>query len=537
MFQADFMSDSFNGRRPSPRHVVGSAVRLLLCAALLAAGGHQGGIRAQEEPPIAVVLRKAPARVANVELESWLPAVTRFYSKRDFKPAWTTGEGFSPVGGSAIRTLREAQAEGLTPEEYVVPSFIEPPVRRDAAALAVLEVMLSLAVVRYAHDLGWGVTLPSEVDQDNTYAERPFAPDVVLERVVSATDPGAALAAFAPPGVAYPMLKQGLANLRAVHTGGGWTMVSAGPTLRAGDKGPRVQELRTKLLELGDLPAAAPPGDLFDDDLVAALKQFQYRHGLEPDGVYGPRAVADLNVPLTTRIQQLRLGLERLRWLPRAPEGRRIGVNIAAFMAYVFEGDQIVFETRTVVGKQVHATPMFSRDMTYLVINPYWNVPPSITRSEILPKIAKDPDYLARNHMEMEGGSVRQLPGPWNSLGRFKFMFPNPYNIYMHDTPSRALFERADRTGSHGCVRLEKPAELAALLLGPQGWTPERIAAAVATGEQTIVTLTRPIPVYLTYVTAFLGRDNLMHYRRDVYGRDKKLIDALARRGRGAWEE
>jgi L,D-transpeptidase YcbB len=318
---------------------------------------------------------------------------------------------------------------------------------------------------------------------------------------------------------------------------GGWSTVSAGPTLRAGDSGPRVQELRARLIERGDLSAGSPASERFDASLVTALKQFQDRHGLEPDGVYGPKVVSELNVPLATRIQQVRLGLERLRWLPPAPAGRRIGVNLADFKAYVFDGDQVIFETRTVVGKEFHETPMFSRLMTYLVINPYWNVPPSITRSEILPKMKKDPDYLARNHMEMNGSSIRQLPGPWNSLGRFKFMFPNPHNIYMHDTPARALFERADRTGSHGCIRLEKPAELAALLLGPQGWTPERIAAAVASGEQTVVTLTTPIPVYISYVTAFLGPDGLTHYRRDVYGRDKDLLDALARRGQGAWEK
>jgi murein L,D-transpeptidase YcbB/YkuD len=247
--------------------------------------------------------------------------------------------------------------------------------------------------------------------------------------------------------------------------------------------------------------------------------------------------VSELNVPLATRIQQVRLGLERLRWLPPSPPGRRVGVNLADFKAYVFEGDEIIFETRTVVGKAFYETPMFSKLMTYIVINPYWNVPPSIARREILPKVNEDPDYLARNHMEMDGGSIRQLPGPWNSLGRFKFMFPNHHNIYMHDTPARAAFARADRTGSHGCIRLEKPAELAALLLGPQGWTSERIAAAVATGEQTVVPLKTPIPVYISYVTAFLGPDGLMHYRRDVYGRDKNLLDALARRGQGAWEK
>jgi murein L,D-transpeptidase YcbB/YkuD len=157
-------------------------------------------------------------------------------------------------------------------------------------------------------------------------------------------------------------------------------------------------------------------------------------------------------------------------------------------------------------------------------------------RSELLPKAKADPDYLARNHLEYDGTSMRQLPGPSNSLGRFKFMFPNPHNIYLHDTPARALFNEADRAFSHGCVRLEKPAELAALLLGDQGWTAERIRAAVETGVETVVTLEKPIPVYISYITAFLGADGLMHYRRDVYGRDQKLVAALQQVSQGAWD-
>jgi len=229
--------------------------------------------------------------------------------------------------------------------------------------------------------------------------------------------------------------------------------------------------------------------------------------------------------------------MERLRWLPPTTSGRRIAVNIADFRAYVFDGDSITFETRAVVGKRFHETPMFTALMTYVVINPYWNVPPSIARSEILPKIKADANYLAKNHMEMEGNRIRQLPGPWNSLGRFKFMFPNPHNIYLHDTPARALFSEADRAFSHGCVRLEKPAELAAVLLGSQGWTPERIRATVETGAQTVINLATPIPVTLSYATAFRTPDGLLHYGRDIYGRDRKLLAALEARSEGSWEQ
>jgi murein L,D-transpeptidase YcbB/YkuD len=175
--------------------------------------------------------------------------------------------------------------------------------------------------------------------------------------------------------------------------------------------------------------------------------------------------------------------------------------------------------------------------MTYVVINPYWNVPTSIARGEILPKIRKDPNYLSRNHMEMNGSTVRQLPGPWNALGRYKFIFPNVHNVYLHDTPSKALFDRTQRAYSHGCVRVDNPAGLAAVLLARQGWTPERIASSVDTGTETVVTLDVPIPVHITYVTAFMDQDGKLNYRRDVYGRDRKLIAALERRSAGTWAQ
>lgn len=500
---------------------------------LLAAAGL--GATAQSDSAIAAALRAIPGATAHASLEQALPDVSRFYERREFRPAWTDATSLSAAGASVLDTLRQADADGLSAEEYLLTSLTTP--IASATAAAQVDVLMSLVVARYAHDLGWGVTLPSEVDKDNTYDLRPYSAAEILDHVAGSPNPGAALAGYAPAGVAYGLLKEALSRLRSFRDHGGWSTVSPGPALRSGMRDPRVRELRTLLIERGDLPAGAPPSDLFDSDLVTALKQFQDRHGLAADGVYGPMVVSELNVPLATRIQQVRLGLERLRWLPTSTSGRRIGVNLADFKAYVFEGDQIIFETRTVVGKQYHETPMFDGLMTYVVINPYWNVPPSIARAEILPKIKADPGYLSRNHMELEGGSVRQLPGPWNSLGRFKFMFPNSHNVYLHDTPARALFGQADRAASHGCIRLEKPAELAALLLAPQGWTAERIAATVTSGAQTAVTLTTPVPVFISYITAFVGPDDLLHYRRDIYGRDRKLLAALAQRRQGSWEQ
>ena len=487
--------------------------------------------------PIATALREAPAVAASVSFEGELPELNKFYSKRQLQPAWTVGPALSPAAESALGELRRAHDEGLNDEDYLVGPITALAAKRDPSKSAELDVLVSMGVARYAHDLGWGITMPSEVDRGHLYQTKPFVADEVLDAVVRAPEPGAVLHAYRPTTFVYDQFARMLTDLRAIQARGGWKTGSTGPVLRPGDTGPRVGELRALLVERGDLPATAAAGDTFDADLTEGLKRFQLRHGLAEDGVYGAATVSELNVPLSTRIQQIRLAMERLRWLPDYATGRRIAVNLADFRTYVFDGDSIAFETRSVIGKRFHETPMFQGTMTYLVINPYWNIPPSIARNEILPKVKADPGYLAKNHMEMNGSSIRQTPGPWNSLGRFKFMFPNSHNIYLHDTPARALFAQADRAFSHGCVRLEKPAELAALLLAEQGWTPERIQAAVATGKQVVVTLDKPIPVTIGYATAFRTPDGLLHYRRDVYGRDAKLLAALEQRSAGSWQK
>lgn len=490
---------------------------------------------AQPPPPLAVALERPSADLVHAQLEGFLPVLQRHYGSIGFRPIWTDDSGLTARGRALIEALGRAESEGLDPDDYLVDVLTSPAGRE--SELVTLELMLSATALRFARDLGWGVTVPSEVDRANTYEPRPFDADAILRALTDSEDPGRTLLALAPSGPAYDALRNALVELRRIRDRGGWQPATPGAVLRPGDTGPRVRELRDQLIARGDLRDASE-SDVFDHALQEALIRFQHRHGLEPDGIHGPAVVSELNVPVATRIQQVRLGLERLRWLPHPFTGRRIGVNLAAFKTYVIDDDKVVFATRAVVGKQYHETPMFTGSMTYIVINPYWNVPPSIARTEILPKARRDPGYLERNHMEMDGAMVRQRPGPWNSLGRFKFMFPNPHNVYLHDTPARPLFARAERAFSHGCIRIERPADLAALLLQPQGWTPEKIAATVDTGQQTVVPLTTPIPVNISYATAFLDpEDGTLHYRRDVYGRDRKLVEALARRGSGTWEQ
>jgi L,D-transpeptidase YcbB len=259
------------------------------------------------------------------------------------------------------------------------------------------------------------------------------------------------------------------------------------------------------------------------------LRTFQERNGLDADGAVGPGTLEALNVPAADRVRQIEINLDRWRWLPRDLGERYVMVNIAGFALDVIEAGKPALSMRVVAGKPTNRTPMFTGTMTHLVLNPYWNVPSGILKKEILPHIARDPGYLARQNMEMlPGGKVRQKPGANNALGKIKFLFPNRFDVYLHDTPSRSLFSRSVRTFSHGCIRVEKPLELAEYLLKEDpAWTPEKIQKALAKGKESWVKIPNPLPVHLAYWTAWVDDAGVTQFRKDVYGRDKPLAEKL----------
>jgi murein L,D-transpeptidase YcbB/YkuD len=372
----------------------------------------------------------------------------------------------------------------------------------------------------------------------------------VIRAAAAAPDIAAFVAGFEPAQPEYQRLKAALADYRALAAAGGWTTIQDGPTLKPGMSGPRVMELRQRL----GVPVA-PGGDrlLFDGTLAEAVAAFQGRHGLEQDGLVGQNTLAALNVPVEERVQQMLLNMERRRWMPDDPGVRYVFVNLADFELKVVDGPKTVFDTRVVVGAPYHRTPVFSDEMTYVEINPYWNVPPSIARNELLPKIKADPGYLAANNFELLSNwsdsatavdpytvdwsamaperftyKVRQGPGPGNALGHIKFMFPNQFNVYLHDTPARSLFAKDQRSFSHGCIRVEDPETFGSFVLGQQpGWSLAAIDAAIATGQRQVVGLAAPLPVHIAYLTAWVNKDGTVNFRRDVYGRDDKLAAAL----------
>ncbi|WP_443024837.1 L,D-transpeptidase family protein [Sphingomonas sp. Leaf37] len=337
-------------------------------------------------------------------------------------------------------------------------------------------------------------------------------------------------AALPPPYSGYDGLKAGLERYRSIAAAGGWSTLAAGPDLAMGATGARVLALRQRLaVEDADVAAS---GSSFDAALVEGVRRAQRRYGLNPTGTVAGQTLAALNIPAAARVRQIMANMERWRWLPQQLPRDRIQVNIAAAVLTVFDGDAPVMSMRAVTGRPGDETPMLSSTIHSVVINPPWNVPTSIATKELWPKEKASPGYFKRNGFRViDGTRLQQRAGDQSALGRYKFDFDNAFSVYLHDTPSRAKFASFSRLASHGCVRLEKPADLAELLLkGDPAWTPEAIAAAVDKGDTVRARLTKPVSVYLLYWTAFASGNGQMNFRADPYGWDSTLASKIEAR-------
>jgi murein L,D-transpeptidase YcbB/YkuD len=341
------------------------------------------------------------------------------------------------------------------------------------------------------------------------------------------------LSAYEPVHPQYQLLKRGIGRYRAA-SGTPWLAIAlpAGTKkIEPGDSSAVIGEIRARLQLLGDSSAAA--GDRYEATFEAAVKNFQERHGIKPDGVIGASFLKAINVPVEDRLRTMLVNIERLRWMPEKNPPNLLLVNIPEFRLHVYEDGLEVSSMDVVVGSRATSTVVFSDSLTKIVFSPSWGVPASITRNEILPAMRKDPAYLAKHDMEVIGGTkelpeLRQRPGPANPLGQVKFLFPNSHDIYMHDTPSRALFARDSRAGSHGCVRLSRAEELAVYLLRANpDWPVDRIQSAMEAGKETTVQLTEPRPVMIGYFTAWVDDRGRLNFRDDVYGHDAKLAREL----------
>lgn len=527
----------------------------LLAATALAALAFTGCHRREMPPEVSqiiqatVVAETVPASIKEQKerARAW-GEMRHFYEKRQFQPAWITDQGPRPQTAELLKAIDASAVDGLDPERYhkgrlasllqeveSMKSYDEPAAQR---MLAYADMHLTYTFLTLAAHLATGRQQPETLRIDWYTKPRNVDLDARLETALA--DEGKlddALRTLRPPEDGYKPLVAALARYREIAARGGWPAVPPpAKKLKAGARDEHVGALKARLRAEGDLAALGKgeaESDAFDPAVTAAVSRFQKRHGLAITGKVDKDTLEELNVPAAARVRQIEINLERWRWMPADLGDRYIRVNIPEFKMALIENGQPALEMRVVVGKaQQSRTPVFSDKMTYLELNPAWNIPPGIAAEELLPKEAANPGYLGRNGIEVvqEGAQtrLRQRPGPRNPLGQVKFMFPNEFDIYLHDTPADHLFARAERDFSHGCIRLERPMELAHVLLQGSEWTPEKLREVLASGEQKSITLPRPLPVHILYFTAWVDKDGTVELHRDVYGHDAKLAKSLA---------
>jgi len=509
-----------------------------------------------ESAPIPLELKIGQEKIVGSEA---LPA---FYAQRGYRAGWVGTLGLRNEARDLVDWLGKLPADGLDPESYhldrlevLLTLVAQERVEARVAELTELDLLLTDAFLMAGSHVVSGQIDPTTLEPTWIAVRREVDLVEKLNTALETGDVTGTLDSLFPDHEGYRRLRDLARRYTELVEAGGWEMIGQGPTLKPGDQDPRVGSVRRRLKASGDLAedlvTAAP--SLYDEDLEAALRGFQVRHGLESDGVLGPKTLAALNVSAESRLQQIYLNMERWRWLPQSLGGRYVLVNLPAFELQAVQDGELQLQMRVAVGRPYRSSPVFSDRIRYLVFNPYWEIPPRIAIKDKLPEIRKDPAYLeqqgirvltgwATDQQELDPASIdwsqlgpgnfpyrlRQDPGPLNALGRVKFMFPNRFDVYLHDTPTRAVFGRAERDVSSGCIRLEKPLELARLLLrGNEGWREGAIGDYLVDYSERVVRLDEPWSVHLLYWTAWVDADGMAEFRNDIYGRDGRLAKAL----------
>ena len=455
-----------------------------------------------------------------------------FYNARNYQYAWFDDDGIagyantfsgmqnSYIGYSGDSSLYNARLHRLI-DSLQADSTIAP------ADPLILETELALTnqFLRYTYIAYSGMGI-NTMDLNWYIPKKKIDPVRFLDSML--VNKGKNLAAYEPVNRQYNLLKSHLLKFYEIEKTGRWdTIIADRKSYKPGDSSRTIALIKERFYLLGDLEIQDSSA-VFTKQTTEAIKSFQRKHGLTEDGIAGPALIRSMNRPIKEYTRQILINMERMRWVPAEPAGDYLLVNIPEFRVHVFENGKLSWSMNVVVGSTAHNTVIFKGDMKYVVFSPYWNVPQSIIKNEIMPGMQRDKNYLVRHNMEWNNGNVRQKPGPRNSLGLVKFLFPNSYSIYLHDTPSKSLFNESKRAFSHGCIRLADARKLAShLLRNDSGWTDQKIIAAMNSGKEKFVTLKETIPVFIGYFTAWVNSKGELNFRDDIYGHDKKMAEKM----------
>jgi L,D-transpeptidase YcbB len=469
------------------------------------------------------------------------------YSERNFEPIWVSRNGAGARLEALHRRLMNADVDGLDPRRYSVPSHngLHP----SAESLARVELGAALNFVTFAQDLRAASADARVLRHPQSKVPKGIDATTLLDGAASAPDIYQYLDELSPQHHVYQGLRESLRHYRQLRTAGGWAKIPSGKRLKPGHSHPHIVLVRERLFASGDLLEDETESQRYDNHLLNAVSRFQRRHGLKDDGTIGPQTRAAMNRTVDERIQQILVNMERARWLPSNFGERYILVNVPGYWLELYEGHQVALEMAVIVGKKHRRTPIFSGNINRMELNPYWGVPDSIARNDILPKLKENPSYLDGLRVFQKGTGYpaveldrydvdwhevsstrpfayyfRQDPGPQNALGQAKFLFDNPFNVYLHDTPNKNLFSRSRRALSSGCIRLGEPIRMAEHLLSSQpGWSRDRIDQTLAHGGNTRISLNNTLNVHLVYQTVWMDKHGHVQFRPDIYGRDERI--------------
>jgi murein L,D-transpeptidase YcbB/YkuD len=465
------------------------------------------------------------------EFKDFEGRMSRFYSKRKFAYAWYDHTGLIEQAGNLYNKLSNLTEEGLPEKRLYKETFDSLMDATQIKAVAMkpdllLELVLTANYFYYAEYVWEGLGQAGMKAVEWDLPQKKLSYEALLDSILKI--PASNFSQSEPVFHQYSKLKNHLKNYRAMEAKGGWPVIETGHRqFMKGDSSIIVSKVRKRLYLSGDLKFDNQSSK-FDEPLELAVKRFQERHGIKHDGVINSILIAEMNQPLSKRIEQIIVNMERCRWIPVALKNDYIVVNIPEYRLHIYQHDSLIFSMNVVVGTEMNKTAIFNGMLNTIVFSPYWNIPSSIGKEEILPAIARNRNYLARNHMERNGKNFRQKPGPWNALGKVKFLFPNSHSIYLHDTPAKEVFEKDRRAFSHGCIRVSEPGRLAKYILRHQpDWTEARIDSAMNAGKERYVQVIKPIPVFIAYLTAWVDDAGRLNFRNDIYKRDERLAEMI----------